>query len=159
MSSQDKANPTPGAASDVKKANLLSKSKDFLQGAVDSISGKELPRLVEDFTRDMVIVAEGLSQDQEALRTTLNIQAQEQDKLAQSLRETARTSCMVITIVAGSVIFGHFLAVTRLPYELATWLTSLPLPPWAIVSLIILFYLLAGCFVDALGLVHRQAQA
>lgn len=73
--------------------------------------------------------------------------------LAQSLRETARTSCMVITIVAGSVIFGHFLAVTRLPYELATWLTSLPLPPWAIVSLIILFYLLAGCFVDALGLV------
>lgn len=82
--------PAPGKDNDVKKTNLLSKSKDFLQGAFDSISGKELPRLVEDFTRDMVIIAEGLFQDQEALRNTLNIQAQEQDQLAQSLREMGK---------------------------------------------------------------------
>ncbi|OQA24762.1 MAG: Sialic acid TRAP transporter permease protein SiaT [Verrucomicrobia bacterium ADurb.Bin345] len=60
---------------------------------------------------------------------------------------------MVMIIVAGAVVFGRFLAVTRIPYELASWLTGLPLPPWAIVSLIILFYLVAGCFVDALGLI------
>ena len=72
---------------------------------------------------------------------------------AQSLKETVRTSCMVMIIVAGAVVFGRFLAVTRIPYELASWLTGLPLPPWAIVSLIILFYLVAGCFVDALGLI------
>ena len=69
------------------KPGLFAKSKDFLQGAMDSISGKELPRLVEDFTRDMVIVAEGLSADQESLRSSLTIQGEEQDKLASSLRE------------------------------------------------------------------------
>jgi tripartite ATP-independent transporter DctM subunit len=69
-----------------------------------------------------------------------------------SLKETARTSCMVMIIVAGAVVFGRFLAVTRLPYALATWLTGLPFPPWMIIGLIILFYLFAGCFVDALGL-------
>lgn len=73
--------------------------------------------------------------------------------LVQSLNETVRTACMVMIIVAGAVVFGRFLAVTRIPYELASWLTGLPFPPWVIVSLIILFYLLAGCFVDALGLI------
>jgi tripartite ATP-independent transporter DctM subunit len=70
-----------------------------------------------------------------------------------SLQETVRTSCMVMIIVSGAVMFGHFLAVTRIPFELASWLTGLPLPPWAIVGFIILFYLIAGCFIDALGLI------
>jgi tripartite ATP-independent transporter DctM subunit len=70
-----------------------------------------------------------------------------------SLQETARTSCMVMIIVAGAVMFGHFLAVTRLPFELAAWLTSLPFPAWVIIGFIILFYLICGCFVDALGLI------
>lgn len=72
---------------DQKKPGILMKSRDFLQGAMDSISGKELPRLVEDFTREMVIVAEGLSADQESLRSSVVIQGEEQDKLAQKLRE------------------------------------------------------------------------
>ncbi|RJP21791.1 MAG: TRAP transporter large permease [Candidatus Omnitrophota bacterium] len=73
--------------------------------------------------------------------------------MVRSLKETARTSCMVIIIVAGAVIFGRFLAVTRIPFELATWLTGLPLPGWTIMGFIILFYLISGCFVDALALI------
>ena len=60
---------------------------------------------------------------------------------------------MVLIIVAGAVMFGHFLAVTRIPYELATWLSSLTLPGWVIMAIIIFFYLIAGCFIDALALV------
>jgi len=71
----------------------------------------------------------------------------------QALLETMRTSCMVMFIVTGAVIFGHFLNITQIPTELATWLTSLSLPKFMIVFLIILFYLIAGCFVDALALV------
>ena len=70
-----------------------------------------------------------------------------------SLQETMRTSLMVMIIVAGAVVFGHFLAVTRIPYELATWLGSLPLPAWVIVGMMMLFYVIAGCFVDALALI------
>jgi tripartite ATP-independent transporter DctM subunit len=69
-----------------------------------------------------------------------------------STLETIRTSCMVLTIVAGAMIFGTFLAITRIPFELANWLVELPLPGWGVMALIILFYLVAGCFVDALAL-------
>jgi C4-dicarboxylate transporter DctM subunit len=73
--------------------------------------------------------------------------------LTRSLKETVRTSCMVMIIVTGAVIFGHFLARTRIPFELASSLARLPLPGWTVMGLIILFYLVAGCFVDALGLI------
>ncbi len=73
--------------------------------------------------------------------------------LNQSLQETVRTSCMVMFIVTGAIIFGHFLARTGIPFSLASWLAGLPLPGWAVMGLIIVFYLIAGCFIDALGLV------
>jgi C4-dicarboxylate transporter DctM subunit len=70
-----------------------------------------------------------------------------------SCYETLRTSCMILLLVAGAVIFGHFLAVTRIPFELASWVTSLNLPPWGVVFVIILVYLIGGCFIDALALI------
>jgi len=73
--------------------------------------------------------------------------------LVRALLETIRTSCMVLAIVAGAVMFGHFLAITRLPTELAGWLAGLPLPAWGVMVLVIGFYLVAGCFVDALALI------
>ncbi len=73
--------------------------------------------------------------------------------LSRALIETLRTACMVMIIVAGAVVFGRFLAVTRIPWELAGWLSGLAVPGWCIFALIILFYLVAGCFVDALGLI------
>jgi C4-dicarboxylate transporter DctM subunit len=73
--------------------------------------------------------------------------------LYQSLKETIRTSCMVIIIVTGAVIFGHFLAITQLPSNIATTTATLPLPAWGIMAVIVVFYLIAGCFVDALALV------
>jgi len=60
---------------------------------------------------------------------------------------------MVMVIVAGAVIFGHFLAVTRLPYDLATWVSSLPFPNYVIMIVIILVYLCGGCFMDALAMI------
>ncbi|MCX7590663.1 MAG: TRAP transporter large permease [Kiritimatiellae bacterium] len=73
-------------------------------------------------------------------------------KLLQSLNECVRTSCMVMTIVAGAVVFGKFLAITQVPMRVATWLSTLPLPGWCVVGLIIVFYLVGGCFLDALAL-------
>lgn len=70
-----------------KKQGVFEKSKDFFQSAVGSISGKDLPKLVEEFTREMVIIAEGLSEDQTALRSTLSIQGEEQDELSRRMRE------------------------------------------------------------------------
>jgi C4-dicarboxylate transporter DctM subunit len=71
----------------------------------------------------------------------------------QSLADTIRISCMVMVIVTGATVFGHFLAVTRVPFELAGWVVSLPLPRSAIMMVIILIYLLGGCFMDALAMI------
>ncbi|MFW6138994.1 MAG: TRAP transporter large permease [Spirochaetota bacterium] len=71
----------------------------------------------------------------------------------QSLIETVRISCMILMIVAGATIFGHFLAVTQIPFKIAGWVSGLALPPMAVMGLIILIYLAGGCFIDALALI------
>ncbi|MBO4286769.1 MAG: TRAP transporter large permease [Kiritimatiellae bacterium] len=67
--------------------------------------------------------------------------------------ETLRTSCMVLVIIAGATVFGHFLAVTGTPMHFAGWLAQLPLPAWVIILAIIAFYLVCGCFIDSLALI------
>jgi len=70
-----------------------------------------------------------------------------------SLAETTQITCMIFVIVTGAVILGRFLAVTRVPFKLAGWVGGLPLPPAAIMALIILGYLISGCFMDSLALI------
>lgn len=74
-------------------------------------------------------------------------------KLKQILLETVRTSAMVFFIVTGAVIFGRFLAISQIPFAVANWFVALQLPGFIIMFLIILFFLIAGCFIDALALV------
>lgn len=71
----------------------------------------------------------------------------------QALFESTRISCMVLVIVAGATVFGHFLAITRIPYALATWVSELALPNFGIMAFIIFVYLVGGCFIDALALI------
>ena len=74
-------------------------------------------------------------------------------KIKLILLETVRTSSMIFFIVAGAVIFGRFLAVSRIPFAAAEFFVSLPLPGWMIMLIIILFFLAAGCIIDALALI------
>ena len=64
-----------------------------------------------------------------------------------------RTSCMVIFIITGAVIFGHFMAVSRIPFILAEWLGGLPIPPIAVMGVIVFIYFIGGFFMDAMGLI------
>lgn len=73
--------------------------------------------------------------------------------LINSIADTTKISCMVMVIVTGATLFGHFMAVTRVPFDLAIWVNNLPLPNYAIMGVIILVYLAGGCFMDALGMV------
>jgi tripartite ATP-independent transporter DctM subunit len=73
-------------------------------------------------------------------------------KMKKILLETVRTSSMIFFIVAAATIFGRFLAVSRIPFAVASAFVSLPLPGEITMFLIILFFLVAGCFIDALAL-------
>ena len=70
-----------------------------------------------------------------------------------SLLDATRTTAMIMLLIAGAMIFGRLMAISRLPFELATLAGSLPLPPFAVMAIILLIYLVLGCFIDALALV------
>ncbi len=73
--------------------------------------------------------------------------------LIDSLTDSVRISAMIMFLVAGATIFGRFLAVTGLPAAMANWAVGLPLPPVAILVVILFIYLILGCFIDALALI------
>lgn len=59
---------------------------------------------------------------------------------------------MGIVIIAGAVMFGRFLAVTRIPYDIADWVVALPVPKTVIMLIIFVIYIIGGMFMDALAL-------
>jgi C4-dicarboxylate transporter DctM subunit len=68
--------------------------------------------------------------------------------LIKSMDESLRTSCMVILLILGSTIFGHFITVTKIPMFIGDWILSLPLHPSIVVVLIGFIYLVGGSFID-----------
>jgi len=68
-----------------------------------------------------------------------------------SVIDTLRISCMIFMLVAGAVIFGRFLAVTRLPFVAAEWVAGLPVPHWMILWAMLIIYIIGGCVMDALA--------
>jgi len=68
-----------------------------------------------------------------------------------SIRDSLKISCMVFFLVTGAIIFGRFLAVTRLPFVIAELASSLPVSPYVVLALILIIYLVGGCFIDSLG--------
>jgi C4-dicarboxylate transporter DctM subunit len=68
-----------------------------------------------------------------------------------SVVESLRTACMVLMLIAGSTVLGHFLARTKIPMIAADWIVTLPLSPDAIMIIISFIYLLGGSFIDDLA--------
>ncbi|MBT8351497.1 MAG: TRAP transporter large permease [Deltaproteobacteria bacterium] len=71
--------------------------------------------------------------------------------IVKSMRETLKISCFVFVLVTGAIIFGRFLAITRLPFMIADFAAGLPVSPYIVLGLILLIYLIGGCFMDSLG--------
>ncbi len=69
-----------------------------------------------------------------------------------AVTDTIRVSCMVIVIVAGAMVFGRFLAATRIPYDIASWVVGLPVPDMVIMAIIFGIYIVGGAVMDALAL-------
>ena len=67
-----------------------------------------------------------------------------------SVAETLNIAGMILMIIAGSVILGHFMAVTNVPQKLADWVVTLPLNRYMILIVICLIYEMGGSFIDDL---------
>jgi C4-dicarboxylate transporter, DctM subunit len=68
-----------------------------------------------------------------------------------SFNGALRTSIMVLMLIAGSAIFGHFLAITEIPMIAAKWASALPIPGSLVMLLIVAIYLIGGSIMDDLA--------
>ena len=67
--------------------------------------------------------------------------------------DTLLITAMVMFIVAGAVLFGHFIAITKIPFLLSDWVLQLDMHPMLIMGIIVFIHLIGGCFMDAFGLI------
>ena len=74
-------------------------------------------------------------------------------KLFDSTRDGLRTACMVMFIITGATVFGHFLAISNIPFALAEWVGNLPIPPMAVMMVMIGIYFIGGFFMDSMALI------
>jgi TRAP-type C4-dicarboxylate transport system permease large subunit len=65
--------------------------------------------------------------------------------------DSMRTACMMLFLIGGSAVMGHFIAITTIPQLIAEWVTSLPLSRNFIMVIICLIYILGGSFIDDLA--------
>ncbi|OGC95560.1 MAG: C4-dicarboxylate ABC transporter permease [candidate division Zixibacteria bacterium RBG_16_53_22] len=75
------------------------------------------------------------------------------NKFINATKEGLVTSCMILFIIAGATIFGHFVAVTTIPMAFANWISEIGWSPLATMIMIAVIYLVGGCFIDMLPLV------
>lgn len=72
--------------------------------------------------------------------------------LKAALMETARLTVMIFSLVWGVLIFVRFMGFAELPSIFAEWVVALPLPPVVTMICILMFYVILGMFMDAIGM-------
>jgi tripartite ATP-independent transporter DctM subunit len=70
-----------------------------------------------------------------------------------ALLGATRLYCMIALILAGAAFLTLAMGYIGLPRELAEWIGSLGLTPFALIIALALFYIVLGCFLDGISMV------
>ena len=70
-----------------------------------------------------------------------------------SLLDTGKMVAMCYLILVGATIFSYFIAFTRIPMELAGFVSGLPVPGLLILVFILIIYLFLGCIMDPISMI------
>jgi tripartite ATP-independent transporter DctM subunit len=74
------------------------------------------------------------------------------EELLASLYETVRISVMVLFLVAAANVFSYFLALSMIPMKVSAWIIGLGVSRYIILAILVLIYLMLGCFLDAISM-------
>ena len=74
-------------------------------------------------------------------------------RLRDAFEATASGTAMVFMIVIGAAAYNSFLALSMLPQELAAWVGTQGFGPYQVLWANLVFYLVAGCFMDSLSMI------
>ncbi|MCL1828562.1 MAG: TRAP transporter large permease [Oscillospiraceae bacterium] len=69
------------------------------------------------------------------------------------MKDSVKTSSMVFLLLIGATVFGNFLTISRLPMNLANFISSLEVSRYVILAAIIIIYAVLGCIMDALPMI------
>jgi tripartite ATP-independent transporter DctM subunit len=69
------------------------------------------------------------------------------------LMGATRTSCMIMFILAGAAFLTKTMAFTGIPRELAEWVDSMHLSPYALIGALVLIYLVLGTALDGISMI------
>ena len=67
--------------------------------------------------------------------------------------ESARTTALIFAIVAGILIYVHFLGFTGMPAAVANWIVKLHAPTIVVLIGILCLYFVLGMFLDGIGMI------
>jgi C4-dicarboxylate transporter DctM subunit len=67
--------------------------------------------------------------------------------------ETLHTTAMLMFIIVGAWVFAYFVVQTRLPSGLIDLIKYFDLAPWAVIMMILVFYIILGCVLDAVAII------
>jgi C4-dicarboxylate transporter, DctM subunit len=70
-----------------------------------------------------------------------------------SILGATRLYCMIALILSGAAFLTLAMGYIGLPRELAEWIASLHLSPFALIIALALFYIVLGCFLDGISMV------
>ncbi|HWU60863.1 MAG TPA: TRAP transporter large permease [Ensifer sp.] len=70
-----------------------------------------------------------------------------------ALKASAFTSAVLFSIILGASIFANFVVQTKLPDLLLAGTQALHLAPWAVMLLVVVIYIIMGCFLEGIGMV------
>src|SRR5690606_35928267 len=69
-----------------------------------------------------------------------------------ALLETAATTGMLLMILIGTSVLQFFIETSTLPRVIVDWIGALGLPPSGVIILILIIYVVLGCFLDSLSM-------
>lgn len=67
--------------------------------------------------------------------------------------ETAHTTTALLALVIGAVIFAAFVNLAGLPNQLSEFIIRLEFGPWQVIMVILIIYLILGCFLEAFSMI------
>jgi tripartite ATP-independent transporter DctM subunit len=73
--------------------------------------------------------------------------------LAECLLQTAETTAMIFLILLGAEIFNGFLSLSQLPENAAAAVASWTLPPYAVLAILLVIYVILGGLMDEIAMI------
>ncbi len=69
-----------------------------------------------------------------------------------AVKSTLRSSTMIFTIIIGAMILGYYMTISLFTQSAISYITSLPIGRWGVMMILVVVYLMLGCFMDQIAI-------